>query len=54
MALRYCPNGECVNFQYEVDTEKTRCSMCAWDLVPVKKENENSIEEQPASDSEAA
>ena len=37
VALQYCPNGECVNFRCEVDTNSLRCVMCAWGLVLVKK-----------------
>ena len=42
MALKYCPNGECVNFHCEVETSITYCPMCAWkmELVPVKKQSD--------------
>lgn len=40
MTLQYCPNGECVNFRCEVDTNNSRCVMCAWGLVPVKKQTD--------------
>ena len=54
MALQYCPNGECVNFQCEVETYETRCPMCAWDLVPIKRNSESATEDQRSGDSEAA
>jgi hypothetical protein len=52
MALKYCPNGECVNFQSEVDTEATRCVMCAWNLLVVKKSSESL--ENPKNNSQVA
>jgi hypothetical protein len=54
MALKYCPNGECVNFQSDIDTEATRCPMCAWKLVLVKKNSETATEDQQRDDSQTA
>jgi hypothetical protein len=54
MALKYCPNGECVNFQCEIDTEATQCVMCAWHLVPGKKSSEKASENLQCGDTEAA
>ena len=47
MVLKYCPNGECVNFQIEVETDRTRCPMCAWEYAPVKKQSESVPEDIP-------
>jgi hypothetical protein len=38
--LKYCPNGECANFQMEVETERKFCPMCAWKYAAVKKQSE--------------
>jgi hypothetical protein len=40
MALRYCPNGECVNFQLEMETNVKRCPMCAWHLVAIEQKKD--------------
>jgi hypothetical protein len=53
VVLQYCPNGECVNFHCEVDTNSSRCVMWAWDLVPVKKQP-NSERESGSTQHEAA
>ena len=41
MALQYCLNGECVNFQIEVETDRTRCPMCAWEMQLIKKHSDS-------------
>jgi hypothetical protein len=33
--VKYCPNGECVNFQIEIETNVRSCPMCDWLFVPV-------------------
>jgi hypothetical protein len=33
--LKCCPNGECVNFQIESETNVRSCPMCGWLFVPV-------------------
>ena len=48
MTLKYCPNGECVNFQVEVETTVT--PMWAWDLTAVKQKCEV---EPPTENSQA-
>lgn len=45
MSLKYCPNGECVNFQIEVEPDVTRCRMWAWEMPPVKKQSETMKED---------
>ena len=47
MALKYCPNGECLNFQVEVETDRTHRPMCAWKYTPVKKQSESVPEDAP-------
>jgi hypothetical protein len=42
--LKYCPNGECVNFQIEVETSITRCPMCAWEMQAVKKQSDSATD----------
>jgi hypothetical protein len=39
--LKCCPNGECVNFQIELETNARSCPMCGWIFVPVKKSAES-------------
>jgi hypothetical protein len=46
--LKYCPNGECVNFQLEMETGRTRCPMCAWELQSVKKQSDSVTEDAPS------
>ena len=53
MALKFCPNGECVNFQIEVETDITRCRMCAWEMQPVKKQSET-VKEDSANQKRSA
>jgi hypothetical protein len=50
MALQYCPNGECVNFQIELQTKARTCPMCGWLFVPVKKSAESSNEKPGQSE----
>ena len=33
MTMKRCPNGECLNFGHEFDTEQRYCLMCAWELA---------------------
>jgi uncharacterized Zn finger protein (UPF0148 family) len=42
MATKWCPNGECVNFQQAVETSIVYCPMCAWmmEIVQVKKQSD--------------
>jgi uncharacterized protein with PIN domain len=54
MQLKYCPNGECVNFQLEMETTASRCPMCAWELVAVKKQAEQAHDDRSKRDNEAA
>jgi hypothetical protein len=49
--MKYRPNSECVNFQAEAETTVTRCPMCAWNLVLVKRAD---IIRDRTSNSEAA
>jgi hypothetical protein len=32
MTLKYCLNGECVNFQIELQTNARTCPMCGWKI----------------------
>ena len=45
MTLKFCPNGECINFQCEVETGINRCPMCGWDMQLVKKQSESMKED---------
>jgi len=54
MALQYCPNGECVNFRCEVDTNSSRRVMRAWELVPVKKQADSGRDGCSTQEDEAA
>ena len=47
MPLKYCPNGECVNFQVEMETNRTHCPMCAWEFQLVKKQSESVTKNAP-------
>lgn len=53
--VKYCPNGECVNFQIEIETNVRSCPMCGWLFVPVAadKKSAESTNEKP-SQSEVA
>jgi hypothetical protein len=42
--VKYCPNGECVNFQIELETNVRTCPMCGWIFAPVKKSVESTNE----------
>jgi hypothetical protein len=42
--LKYCPNGECVNFQIEMETNVRSCPMCGWLFVPVAAADKKSAE----------
>jgi hypothetical protein len=40
MLLKYCPNGECANFQCKVETSIARCRLCGWEMQLVKKQSD--------------
>ena len=50
MTPKFCPNGECVNFQIETETDRTRCPMCGWIFVPVAadKKGAESTNDKPS------
>src|ERR1700756_5643796 len=41
VALKYCPNGECVAFQCEVETSIGRCRLCGWEMQLVEKHSDS-------------
>jgi hypothetical protein len=41
MTLKSWPNGECVDFQIELQTNAMTCPMCGWISIPVKKSAES-------------
>ena len=49
MILKFCPNGECVNFQVEMETNVTRCPMCAWHLVAIEQKKDAARESSDKS-----
>jgi hypothetical protein len=48
--VKYCPNGECVNFQIELQTNARTCPMCGWIFVLVKKSAESTKKEPGQSE----
>jgi hypothetical protein len=48
--VKYCPNGECVNFQIELRTNARTCPMCGWLFVLVKKSAESTQKEPGQSE----
>jgi hypothetical protein len=47
LALKYCPNGECVSFQCEVETSIARCRLCGWEMQLVKQQSDSAKEGTP-------
>jgi hypothetical protein len=54
VALKYCPNGECVTFQCEVETSIARCRLCGWEMQLVKKQSESVEEDARNHDTKTA
>jgi hypothetical protein len=52
--LKYCPNGECVNFHCEVETSIIWCPMCAWEMQVVKKQSDSVNQDAPNRDARTA
>jgi hypothetical protein len=47
--IKYCPNGECLNFEIEVKSERVRCPICAWEYAVEKKKQSESATEDMAN-----